>query len=59
MRRNRPLVIGISVGIITTLAILPETVQVPWRYVWLLLGGAVGAGLGWLVRQYLDRRPRP
>jgi hypothetical protein len=59
MRRNRPLIIGISVGVVTTLAVLPETVQVPWRYLWLLLGGAVGAGLGWLVRRDLDHRPKP
>ena len=58
MRRNRPLVIGISLGVLTTFVILPETVQVPWRYAWLLLGGAVGAGLGWLVRWYLDRRSK-
>lgn len=59
MRRNRPLVIGITLGVLTTFALMPETVPSPWRYIWLLLGGGVGAGLGWLVRWYLDRRDRP
>ena len=59
MRRNRPIVIGISVGVLTTFLLMPETVGFPWRYVWLLLGGGVGAGLGWLVRRYLDGRGKP
>lgn len=59
MRRNRPLVIGITLGVLTAFALMPETVQFPWRYIWLLLSGGVGAGLGWLVRWYLDRRDRP
>ena len=59
MRRNRPLIIGISIGVLTTFAVMPETVELPWRYVILLLGGIAGAGLGWLVRWYLDRRSKP
>jgi len=59
MRRNRPLIIGISIGVLTTFAVMPETVQFPWRYAILLLGGIAGAGLGWLVRWYLDRRSKP
>ncbi len=59
MRRNRPLVIGISLGVLTTFALLPEAVDFPWRYVYLLLGGGVGAGLGWLVRRYLESRSGP
>lgn len=59
MRRNRPLVIGISIGVVTTFALMPETVQIPWRYIYLLVGGAVGAGLGWLVRRVLDGRSKP
>ena len=51
--------IGITLGVLTTFALMPETVPSPWRYIWLLLGGGVGAGLGWLVRWYLDRRDRP
>ncbi len=58
MRRNRPLdSCGISGGVVNHPRRAPETLQVPWRYLWLLLGGAVGAGLGWLVRLYLDLPP--
>lgn len=56
MRRNRPLVIGISLGVLTAFVVMPDGVGFPWRYVWLLAGGGVGAGLGWLVRRYLDGR---
>jgi hypothetical protein len=59
MRRNRPIIIGITLGVLTTFVLMPETVQFPWRYVWLLAGGGVGAGLGWLVRRVLDGRPKP
>ncbi len=58
MRRNRPLIIGISIGVLTTFAAMPDTVQFPWRYVFLLVGGIIGAGLGWLVRWHLDRRSK-
>lgn len=59
MRRNRPLIIGISLGVVTTFALLPETVVAPWRYLYLLGGGIVGAGLGWLVRRVLEGRTKP
>lgn len=59
MRRNRPIIIGITLGVLTTFVLMPETVQFPWRNVWLLAGGGVGAGLGWLVRRVLDGRPKP
>jgi hypothetical protein len=59
MRRNRPIVVGISLGVLTTFVLLPETAEFPWRYIYLLIGGGVGAGLGWLFRRYLDRRSKP
>lgn len=59
MRRNRPIVIGISLGVLATFALMPEAVDFPFRYTYLLFGGGAGAGLGWLVRRYLDSRPKP
>jgi hypothetical protein len=58
MRRNRPIVIGISLGVLTTFLLMPE-VEGILRYAYLLVGGAIGAGLGWLVVQILERRSKP
>jgi len=59
MLRNRPIVIGLSLGVLTTFLLMPEAVAFPWRYIYLLAGGGIGGGLGWLVRRYLDSRPKP
>lgn len=58
MRRSRPMVIGISLGVLTAFALMPEAIAFPWRYIYLLLGGGIGAGFGWLVRRLLDGRPK-
>src|SRR6218665_727409 len=54
MRANRWPVIGISVGVLVTLLFIPDGLGF-WRYVLLLLGGAMG-GVGGRIAYKLTRR---
>lgn len=55
-RSNRWQIIGLSLGVLTTFAAITEVDGV-WRYVYLLLGGAVGALLGRIAARLIGPKP--